>query len=53
MFAKLGAKLALTGRNEDNLNKHGDECEKIGGNKVCLMSSISNHSRRSFTNNIR
>lgn len=34
MFAKLGASLALTGRNEDNLKKNGDECEKLGGNKV-------------------
>ncbi|XP_060567592.1 3-oxoacyl-[acyl-carrier-protein] reductase FabG-like isoform X2 [Ruditapes philippinarum] len=42
MFAKLGARLALTGRNEDNLNKHGDECEKLGGNKVlCLPGDLT------------
>lgn len=37
MFAKLGAKLAITGRNEENLKKVADECEKLGGNKVKEM----------------
>lgn len=30
-FAKLGAKLSLTGRDEQNLNKTADECRKQPG----------------------
>ncbi|XP_045195362.2 3-oxoacyl-[acyl-carrier-protein] reductase FabG-like [Mercenaria mercenaria] len=42
MFSKLGAKLALSGRNEDNLKKTGDVCEKLGGNKVlCIQGDVT------------
>lgn len=34
LFSKLGAKLAITGRNDANLKKTADECEKNGGVKV-------------------
>ena len=34
LFSKLGAKLAITGRNEANLNKTADECEKHSGVRV-------------------
>lgn len=37
MFSKLGAKLAITGRNDANLKKTADECEKNGGGKVTLL----------------
>ncbi|XP_045195360.2 3-oxoacyl-[acyl-carrier-protein] reductase FabG-like isoform X1 [Mercenaria mercenaria] len=42
MFSKLGAKLALTGRNEDNLKKTGNECEELGGHKVlCIPGDLT------------
>lgn len=34
LFSKLGAKLAITGRNEANLKHTADECEKNSGKKV-------------------
>ncbi|XP_035902153.1 3-oxoacyl-[acyl-carrier-protein] reductase FabG-like [Anopheles stephensi] len=36
-FAKLGASLALTGRNEANLKKVGDACEEASKNKPLLI----------------
>ncbi|CAG2218984.1 unnamed protein product [Mytilus edulis] len=36
LFSKLGAKLAITGRNDANLKKTADECEKNGGEKLCV-----------------
>ena len=36
LFARLGAKLAITGRNSDNLQKVSDECAKQpGATKLC------------------
>ncbi|CAC5390116.1 3-oxoacyl-[acyl-carrier-protein] reductase FabG [Mytilus coruscus] len=37
LFSKLGAKLAITGRNDANLKKTADECEKNGGVKVTYI----------------
>ena len=34
MFSQLGAQLAITGRNEENLKKTADECEKLCNTKV-------------------
>lgn len=34
MFCKLGAEVAITGRNVENLSKTADECEKSNGKKV-------------------
>lgn len=34
MFCKLGAEVAVTGRNVENLSKTADECEKSNGKKV-------------------
>ena len=34
MFAQLGAKLAITGRNEENLKKTAETCEQLGDVKV-------------------
>ena len=37
LFSKLGAKLALCGRNEDNLKRTAEECEKqLATNKVYI-----------------
>ncbi|CAL1538362.1 unnamed protein product [Lymnaea stagnalis] len=38
LFARLGARLALTGRNEANLRKVGKECEREGGKKPILLT---------------
>ncbi|KAI8792361.1 3-oxoacyl-[acyl-carrier-protein] reductase FabG, partial [Biomphalaria glabrata] len=37
LFAQLGARLALTGRNEVNLKKVGEKCEKASGKKPLLL----------------
>lgn len=37
LFSKLGAKLAITGRNDANLKKTADECEKNGGVKPLMI----------------
>ncbi|XP_059154581.1 3-oxoacyl-[acyl-carrier-protein] reductase FabG-like isoform X2 [Physella acuta] len=37
LFAKLGARLALTGRNENNLKIVGKNCEKESGHKPVLL----------------
>jgi NAD(P)-dependent dehydrogenase (short-subunit alcohol dehydrogenase family) len=37
LFSRLGARLALTGRNEDNLKKVGEQCEKEVGLKPVLL----------------
>lgn len=34
MFSQLGAKLAITGRNEENLKKTAETCEQLGDVKV-------------------
>lgn len=34
LFCKLGAQVAITGRNVENLSKTADECEKSNGKKV-------------------
>jgi len=36
-FAKLGAKVVVTGRNEPNVNKVADQCQSVSpnGQKVC------------------
>ncbi|KAH1021544.1 hypothetical protein HUJ04_011044 [Dendroctonus ponderosae] len=43
-FAKLGASLALTGRNKDNLQKVATECSKIGAKKepLLLIAELTN-----------
>ena len=41
MFAELGAKLAITGRNEENLKKTAEACEKLGGGKVMKLSDLN------------
>ncbi|ESO84958.1 hypothetical protein LOTGIDRAFT_221670 [Lottia gigantea] len=38
LFSKLGARLALTGRNTDNLKKTSGFCEKISSEKPFLLS---------------
>ncbi|BFZ09418.1 hypothetical protein BsWGS_12457 [Bradybaena similaris] len=38
LFSRLGAKLALTGRNEKNLKKVGERCEKESGLKPVLIA---------------
>ena len=40
MFSQLGAKLAITGRNEENLNKTALECEKLGNKVAKFYSSV-------------
>ncbi|XP_062929958.1 3-oxoacyl-[acyl-carrier-protein] reductase FabG [Mobula hypostoma] len=37
LFARLGAKLALNGRNMENLNKVCKECEEVGSNTPLLL----------------
>lgn len=49
-FAKSGAFLSLTGRNNDNLQKVSLECEKIGKHKPLLV--IGDLSNESDTKNI-
>lgn len=34
LFCKLGAEVAITGRNVENLSRTADECEKNNGKKV-------------------
>lgn len=36
LFCKLGAQVAITGRNVENLSKTADECEKSNGKKVII-----------------
>lgn len=38
LFSKLGAQLALNGRDMDNLSKVAKECEECGGQKVTHCS---------------
>lgn len=40
LFAKLGAKLALAGRNEENLEKTGKECLKHSSVVQCLYTLV-------------
>ena len=41
LFSKLGAKLALSGRNAENLNRTAAECEKQpGANKVIYDNNL-------------
>ncbi|XP_050392982.2 3-oxoacyl-[acyl-carrier-protein] reductase FabG [Patella vulgata] len=37
LFAKLGAKLSLTGRNEENLNKTGSKCKENSAEQPLLI----------------
>lgn len=37
LFCKLGAQVAITGRNVENLSKTADECEKSNGKKVIII----------------
>lgn len=39
LFARLGAQLALNGRDTDNLNRVAKECEECGGKKVKTLCS--------------
>ncbi|XP_014772508.1 3-oxoacyl-[acyl-carrier-protein] reductase FabG [Octopus bimaculoides] len=41
LFSKLGAKLAITGRKEDNLKKTADECEKNGSKPLMVVADLS------------
>ncbi|CAI9733896.1 Hypothetical predicted protein [Octopus vulgaris] len=41
LFSKLGAKLAITGRKEDNLKKTADECEKNGCQPLIVVADLS------------
>ncbi|CAI9733897.1 -oxoacyl-acyl-carrier- reductase [Octopus vulgaris] len=41
LFSKLGAKLAITGRKEDNLKKTADECEKNGSKPLIVVADLS------------
>ncbi|KAI0217105.1 Tropinone reductase 2 [Lamellibrachia satsuma] len=51
LFSKLGAKLALCGRNEDNLNRTAEECEKqLATNKPLLI--LGDLTKESDTKNI-
>ncbi|KAG8433511.1 hypothetical protein GDO86_017701, partial [Hymenochirus boettgeri] len=38
LFARLGAQLALNGRNEEKLNETAQGCEQFGGKKPLLVS---------------
>ncbi|WAR08897.1 Y325-like protein [Mya arenaria] len=41
MFSKLGALVAITGRNAENLQKTADECEKLGNKKpFCVVGDV-------------
>uniref|UniRef100_A0A1B6D562 Ketoreductase domain-containing protein n=1 Tax=Clastoptera arizonana TaxID=38151 RepID=A0A1B6D562_9HEMI len=40
-FAKLGANLALTGRNRDNLMKISSECEKFGKKPFIIVGELT------------
>lgn len=42
MFCKLGAEVAITGRNVENLSKTADECEKSNGKKVIIICKKKN-----------
>lgn len=42
MFCKLGAEVAITGRNVENLSKTADECEKSNGKKVIIRQKYVN-----------
>ncbi|XP_014772507.1 3-oxoacyl-[acyl-carrier-protein] reductase FabG [Octopus bimaculoides] len=41
LFSKLGAKLAITGRKEENLKKTADECEKNGCQPLMVVADLS------------
>ncbi|XP_072035516.1 3-oxoacyl-[acyl-carrier-protein] reductase FabG-like [Amphiura filiformis] len=41
LFAELGAHLALTGRNESNLSKVGNECEKHGAKVLLITGDVT------------
>lgn len=43
MFCKLGAQVAITGRNVENLTKTADECEKSNGKKVIIRQKKCEH----------
>lgn len=36
LFAKLGARLALNGRDVENLKKVAEQCTECGADQVCL-----------------
>ena len=38
-FAKLGAKVAITGRNAENLEKTAQKCREVGGKDVSLFNN--------------
>lgn len=40
-LAKKGAKLAITGRNKDNLNKVAEECKSAGGECLIIVADIT------------
>ena len=41
LFSQLGAKLALTGRNEENLKKTAEECIALGDCQVQTLFYLS------------
>ena len=47
LFARLGAQLSITGRNESKLNQVGDECRQFAGVKH-KVSPFFDHSVISF-----
>lgn len=40
LFCKLGAEVAITGRDVDNLSKTAEECQKSNGKKVNVVLAI-------------
>lgn len=40
-FAKKGAKITITGRNKDNLNKVAEECKNAGGECLIVVADIT------------
>lgn len=40
LFCKLGAEVAITGRDVDNLSKTAAECQKSNGKKVKVVPAI-------------
>lgn len=49
LFSKLGARLALNGRDFDNLTKVAKECEDCGGIKVNQQVSVDFTTLFSYT----
>uniref|UniRef100_UPI0019398DC5 3-oxoacyl-[acyl-carrier-protein] reductase FabG-like n=1 Tax=Styela clava TaxID=7725 RepID=UPI0019398DC5 len=41
LFSKLGADLSLVGRNEENLKKTADECEKNGSKVISVVADVT------------